>query len=247
MPPNALTAGMRIERVFHLVLRTLLKVSGVMASTWVLPWCLYRLHGIRLVGPPGEEIWYFAYGANVRSDSAFRDWRGVNPREWRPGRVRGYRLRFNLMAPRGKATYAIYAPIRVRRFGASFTRSPAVTSFGWRPPKAFRGEAIGRIGSMSKTLAARRYRPQLSWPKAITVTTPLASIPHAAAGGRTVCLTITFAFWSRSSTRDRFSRIRGVHCVRLVLVTAVVCPRTATNERRINAAPLALPRTKKFA
>ena len=90
---------------FQLVLRTLLKVSGLMASSWVLPWCVYRLHGIRLIGPPGEEIWYFAYGANMH-DSAFRDWRGMRPREWRPGRVRGYRLRFNLMAPRGHATYA---------------------------------------------------------------------------------------------------------------------------------------------
>ncbi|MGA8769817.1 MAG: gamma-glutamylcyclotransferase family protein, partial [Rhodomicrobium sp.] len=76
-----------------------------MASSWVLPWCVYRLHGIRLIGPPHEEIWYFAYGANMH-DSAFRDWRGMRPREWRAGRVRGYRLRFNLMAPRGKAIYA---------------------------------------------------------------------------------------------------------------------------------------------
>ncbi len=88
-----------------LVLKTLLKISGVMASSWVLPWCVYRLHGIRLIGPPGEEIWYFAYGANMH-DSAFREWRGMNPREWRPGRVCGYRLRFNLLAPRGTATYA---------------------------------------------------------------------------------------------------------------------------------------------
>ena len=87
------------------MLRTLLKLNGLMASSWVLPWCVYRLHGIRLIGPPHEEIWYFAYGANMH-DSAFRDWRGMRPREWRAGRVRGYRLRFNLMAPRGKAAYA---------------------------------------------------------------------------------------------------------------------------------------------
>ena len=87
------------------MLRTLLKLNGLMASSWVLPWCVYRLHGIRLIGPPHEEIWYFAYGANMH-DSAFRDWRGMRPREWRAGRVRGYRLRFNLMAPRGKAIYA---------------------------------------------------------------------------------------------------------------------------------------------
>ena len=53
------------------MLRTLLKFSGFIASSWVLSWCLYRLHGIRLIGPPREEIWYFAYGANMH-DSAFR-------------------------------------------------------------------------------------------------------------------------------------------------------------------------------
>src|ERR1019366_8959077 len=88
------------------MLRILLKFSGLIASSWALSWCLYRLHGIRLVGPPREEIWYFAYGANMH-DSAFRERRGMCPREWRPGRVRGYRLRFNLEGrPRGKAAPA---------------------------------------------------------------------------------------------------------------------------------------------
>ena len=88
------------------MLRILLKFSGLIASSWALSWCLYRLHGIRLIGPPGEEIWYFAYGANMH-DSAFRERRGMCPREWRPGLVRGYRLRFNLEErPRGKAAPA---------------------------------------------------------------------------------------------------------------------------------------------
>jgi hypothetical protein len=40
-------------------------------------------------------------------ESAFRDWRGLRPREWRAGRIRGYQLRFNLKAPtRGSVTYA---------------------------------------------------------------------------------------------------------------------------------------------
>jgi cation transport regulator ChaC len=88
------------------MLRTLLKFNGLIARSWALSWCLYRLRGIRLIGSPREEIWYFAYGANMH-DSAFRDWRGMCPREWRPGRVGGYRLRFNLRAPpRGRAIYA---------------------------------------------------------------------------------------------------------------------------------------------
>ena len=44
----------------------LLKFSGLIASSWALSWCLYRLHGIRLIGPPREEIWYFAYGCPCR-------------------------------------------------------------------------------------------------------------------------------------------------------------------------------------
>ena len=131
-----------------------------MASSWVLPWCVYRLHGIRLIGPPGEEIWYFAYGANMH-DSAFRDWRGMRPRKWRPGRVSGYRLRFNLMSPRDKATYANLCADPAAEVWALLTRLPAATSFVWKPPRAFRGEDTGRFGSMSKALAARCCRPQL--------------------------------------------------------------------------------------
>jgi cation transport regulator ChaC len=88
------------------MLRTLLKFSGLIAGSWALSWCLYRLHGIRLAGPPHEEIWYFAYGANMH-DSAFRGWRRMRPSEWRPGRLRGYRLRFNLAGPpKGRSIYA---------------------------------------------------------------------------------------------------------------------------------------------
>lgn len=66
----------------------------------------YRLHGLRLVGRPADEVWYFAFGANMH-DSAFRERRGMSPLEWRAGRVRGYRLRFNLEGrPRGKAAPA---------------------------------------------------------------------------------------------------------------------------------------------
>ena len=88
------------------MLRVLLKLSALVARSWTLSWCLYRLHGIRLIGPPDEAVWYFAYGANMH-DSAFRDRRGMRPLEWRSGRARGYRLRFNLEGrPRGKAAPA---------------------------------------------------------------------------------------------------------------------------------------------
>lgn len=85
------------------LLRTLRRL---IAKSWVISRCYYRLHGIRLVGPPTENVWYFAYGANMH-DSAFRERRGMRPLEWRAGRVRGYRLRFNLEGrPKGKAAPA---------------------------------------------------------------------------------------------------------------------------------------------
>jgi gamma-glutamylcyclotransferase (GGCT)/AIG2-like uncharacterized protein YtfP len=44
-------------------------------------------------------------------DSAFRDRREMRPIEWRAGRVKGYRLRFNLEGrPRGKAAPANLSP-----------------------------------------------------------------------------------------------------------------------------------------
>lgn len=89
------------------LLRTLRRL---VAKSWALSGCYYRLHGIRLIGPPQEEVWYFAFGANMH-DSAFRERRGMRPLEWRAGRVRGYRLRFNLEGrPKGRAAPANVFP-----------------------------------------------------------------------------------------------------------------------------------------
>ncbi|MGA7329126.1 MAG: gamma-glutamylcyclotransferase family protein [Rhodomicrobium sp.] len=88
------------------MLRTLLKFSGPIASSWALSWCLYRLRGICLIGRPHEEIWYFAYGANMH-DSAFREWRGLRPTEWRPGRVRDTGcVSTSRDPPKGRTIYA---------------------------------------------------------------------------------------------------------------------------------------------
>ncbi len=78
----------------------------LIAKSWAASKVFYRLHGIRLDGAPSDEVWYFAFGANMH-DSAFRARRGMRPIEWRAGRVRGYRLRFNLDGrPLGKAAPA---------------------------------------------------------------------------------------------------------------------------------------------
>lgn len=82
----------------------------LLAKSWMLSWCYYRLHGLPLVGRPSDEVWYLAYGANMH-DSAFRERRGMRPLEWRPGRIKGYRLRFNLEGrPKGKAAPANICP-----------------------------------------------------------------------------------------------------------------------------------------
>ena len=76
------------------------------ARSWLLSRCHYRFRGIRLEGHAKDEIWYFAFGANMH-DSAFQERRGIRPLEWRVGRVQGYRLRFNLDGrPKGRAAPA---------------------------------------------------------------------------------------------------------------------------------------------
>jgi cation transport regulator ChaC len=81
-----------------------------LARSWWLSRLHYRLRGIPLTGPPTDEVWYFAFGANMH-DSAFLERRGMRPLDWRPGRVAGYRLRFNLEGrPKGRAAPANIAP-----------------------------------------------------------------------------------------------------------------------------------------
>lgn len=76
------------------------------ARSWELSRVYYRLRGLRLDGHPRDEVWYFAYGANM-CDRVFLDRRGMRPLEWRAGRVSGWRLRFNLEGrPRGLAAPA---------------------------------------------------------------------------------------------------------------------------------------------
>jgi hypothetical protein len=93
------------------VARTLKRLwVPVMLRVWPFARSWYRAHGLELEGSPEDEVWYFAYGANMH-DSAFRERRGMRPLDWRPGRIKGYRLRFNLEGrPIGKAAPANIAP-----------------------------------------------------------------------------------------------------------------------------------------
>ncbi len=88
----------------------MIRLRRLIARSWPLSKLYYRLHGLGIAGRPADEVWYFAFGANMH-DSAFRDRRGMRPLEWRAGRVAGYRLRFNLEGrPIGKAAPANIAP-----------------------------------------------------------------------------------------------------------------------------------------
>src|SRR5260370_20278485 len=96
----------RLELLQHSVLRFALKLRRLIAKSWILSRCYYPLRGHRVPGRAKDEIWYFAYGANMH-DSAFRVRRSIQPFECRPGRVNGYRIRFNLVGrPKGKAAPA---------------------------------------------------------------------------------------------------------------------------------------------
>ncbi|ACK52184.1 AIG2 family protein [Methylocella silvestris BL2] len=76
------------------------------ARSWFASRLYYRLHGLELAGRASDAVWYFAYGANMH-ESAFVERRGMRPLDWRPGRLGGYRLRFNLDGrPKGKAAPA---------------------------------------------------------------------------------------------------------------------------------------------
>ena len=87
-------------------MRLWFKLRRLIARSWLLSRCYYPLRGARLLGRPNDQIWYFAYGANMH-DSAFRVRRGIQPLEYRAGHVKGYQLRFNLEGrPRGKAAPA---------------------------------------------------------------------------------------------------------------------------------------------
>jgi gamma-glutamylcyclotransferase len=82
------------------------RLRRLVAKSWLLARLYYPLHGARLRGRPDDEIWYFAYGANMH-DGAFRVRRGIRARESRPARVTGFRLRFNIEGrPRGRAAPA---------------------------------------------------------------------------------------------------------------------------------------------
>jgi cation transport regulator ChaC len=103
---KASTAGLRAA--YRRILRR--HWRRLLVRSWTLSRWHYRWHGHALTGRPHEPVWYLAYGANMHH-STFRERRGMCPTEWRVGRIRGYRLRFNLDGfPLGKAAPANLCP-----------------------------------------------------------------------------------------------------------------------------------------
>jgi gamma-glutamylcyclotransferase len=93
-----------------MVMRLRFKLRRVIMKSWLLSRCYYRRRGARLPGRPQDEIWYFAYGANMH-EATFRIRRGIQPLECCSGSIKGYRLRFNLDGrPRGRSAPANLCP-----------------------------------------------------------------------------------------------------------------------------------------
>jgi cation transport regulator ChaC len=114
------------------------------ARSWLLSRWHYRLHALELRGRPGDGVWYFAYGSNMH-DSVFLERRQMRPLEWRTGRIKGYRLRFNLDGrPLGQA-----AP-------ANICADPSAEV--WGVLYKLTGRAMLRLNS-SEGIPGKRYRP----------------------------------------------------------------------------------------
>jgi len=62
------------------VRRFRLKLRRLIRKSWFLSRCYYRYRGARLRGRPRQEVWYFAYGANM-DDGTFRARRGIQALE----------------------------------------------------------------------------------------------------------------------------------------------------------------------
>ena len=97
----------RLQKIArHSGARARISMRRVIAKSWLLSRPYYRVCGARLVGRPSDEVWYFAYGANMH-EGTFRIRRGIQPQEFHRGRLDGFRLRFNLEGrPKGRAAPA---------------------------------------------------------------------------------------------------------------------------------------------
>ena len=60
------------------------KLRRLIRRSWFLSRYYYRYRGAHLHGRPRQEVWYFAYGANM-GDGTFSTRRGIQALECHPG------------------------------------------------------------------------------------------------------------------------------------------------------------------
>src|SRR5215472_17130776 len=178
-----------------------IRARRLVTKSWLAARCYYRVRGTALLGRPEEEVWYFAYGANMH-DETFRARRGIRPRECCRGRLSGYRLRFNLDGrPKGRAAPAnlcvdpnaeVWGVLYriTRRDLMRLDLTEGVPGRGYRHV-AVQVEGPCRQSRMwlgaRKSTAGRRY-----------ATSGCCETAHALTG----CPNITCGFWRRLSTRS---------------------------------------------
>ena len=181
------------------------KLRRLMMRSWFLSRCYYRYRGARPCGRPRQEVWYFAYGANM-DDGTFRIRRGILVLECRSGRIKGYRLRFNLDGrPRGKAAPANLHPdplaevwgvlYRIsRRDLLRLDSTKGVPGRGYRHAEIEAEDRNGRV-VQTVTYMVRVMR----WMESRRCgTSPCCGMAREP----TDCLNPTSDFWTRLSTRS---------------------------------------------
>ena len=97
------------------------KLRRLIAKSWILSRCYYPLRGHRLSGRAKDEIWYFAYGANMH-DSAFGSDAASSRSNIVPAasKVIGY-ASISEAVPVERPPLQTCSPTRTRKFGACST------------------------------------------------------------------------------------------------------------------------------
>src|SRR5215469_3901401 len=138
----------------------------LVTRSWWLSSCYYRYRSAHLIVRPRQEIWYFAYGANM-DDNTFRIRRRLQPLECRPGRVASYRLRFNLDGrPKGRSAPANLCPDPDAEVWGVLYRITRRDLMLLDTTEGYRDAATVILRSRPKIVMAAQSTPPRTWPRA---------------------------------------------------------------------------------